>query len=165
MDFVSNYKAIIKLYASCSQTISHSSEYSEACNQTGLRKPYGASTLLVLVLVLARLVFVGRLIWLLFVLVNLRPHYFSCSPGFGAWGSVYLLVVRIGCSTSTSNVDEPLQWIWSWLKDTKWKITSYESFSVSLPHQYYPSWNKRYVSVKNFSRQEGPVAFRVSGGL
>jgi hypothetical protein len=39
----------------------------------------GASTLLVLVLVLAWLV----LVWLLFVLVNLRPHYFSCSPGFG----------------------------------------------------------------------------------
>jgi hypothetical protein len=37
----------------------------------------GASTLLVLVLV-------GRLVWLLLVLVNLRPHYFSCSPGFGA---------------------------------------------------------------------------------
>jgi hypothetical protein len=33
----------------------------------------GASNLLVLVLVLARI-----------VLVNLRPHYFSCSPGFGA---------------------------------------------------------------------------------
>jgi hypothetical protein len=44
----------------------------------------GASTLLVLVLVLARLVLVGRLVWLLFVLINLRPHYFSCSPGFGA---------------------------------------------------------------------------------
>jgi hypothetical protein len=44
----------------------------------------GASTLLVLVLVLARLVLVGRLVWLLLVLVNLRPHYFSCSPGFGA---------------------------------------------------------------------------------
>jgi hypothetical protein len=44
----------------------------------------GASTLLVLVLLLARLVLVGRLVWLLFVLVNLRPHYFSCSPGFGA---------------------------------------------------------------------------------
>jgi hypothetical protein len=40
--------------------------------------------LLVLVLVLARLVLVGRLVWLLLVLVNLRPHYFSCSPGFGA---------------------------------------------------------------------------------
>jgi hypothetical protein len=38
---------------------------------------------LVLVLVLARLVLVGRLIWLLLVVVNLRPHYFSCSPGFG----------------------------------------------------------------------------------
>jgi hypothetical protein len=37
----------------------------------------GASTLLVLVLVLARLVLVGRLVWLLLVLVNLRPHYFS----------------------------------------------------------------------------------------
>jgi hypothetical protein len=48
------------------------------------------------------------LVWLLFVLVNLRPHYFSCSPGFGVWGSVYLLVVCIGCSTSTSNVDGPL---------------------------------------------------------
>jgi hypothetical protein len=70
-----------------------------------LRK--GASTLLVLVLVLARLVLVGRLVWLLLVLVTLRPHYFSCSPGFGAWGSVYLLVVCIGCSTSTSNVDGP----------------------------------------------------------
>jgi hypothetical protein len=44
----------------------------------------GASTLLVLMLVLARLVLVGRLVWLLLVLVNLRPHYFSCSPGFGA---------------------------------------------------------------------------------
>jgi hypothetical protein len=44
----------------------------------------GASTLLVLVLVLARLVLVGGLVWLLLVLVNLRPHYFSCSPGFGA---------------------------------------------------------------------------------
>jgi hypothetical protein len=42
----------------------------------------GASTLLVLVL--ARLVLVGRLVWLLLVLVNLRPHYFSFSPGFGA---------------------------------------------------------------------------------
>jgi hypothetical protein len=42
------------------------------------------------------------------VLVNLRPHYFSFSPGFGAWGSLYLLVVCIGCSTSTSNVDGPL---------------------------------------------------------
>jgi hypothetical protein len=61
----------------------------------------------VLVLVLARLVLVGRLVWLLLVLVNLRPHHFSCSPGFGAWGSVYLLVVCIGCSTSTSNVDGP----------------------------------------------------------
>jgi hypothetical protein len=40
----------------------------------------GASTLLVFVLVLARLV----LVWLLLVLVNLRPHYISCSPGFGA---------------------------------------------------------------------------------
>jgi hypothetical protein len=49
------------------------------------------STLLVLVLV-------GRLVWLLLVLVNIRPHYFSCSPGVGAWGSVYLLVVCIGCS-------------------------------------------------------------------
>jgi hypothetical protein len=39
----------------------------------------GSSTLLVLVL--ARLVLVGRLVWLLLVLVNLRPHYFSCSPG------------------------------------------------------------------------------------
>jgi hypothetical protein len=44
----------------------------------------GASTLLVLVLVLARLVLVGRLVWLLLVLVNLRPHYFSCSLGLGA---------------------------------------------------------------------------------
>jgi hypothetical protein len=34
----------------------------------------GASTLLVLVLVLARLVLVGRLVWLLLVLVNLRAH-------------------------------------------------------------------------------------------
>jgi hypothetical protein len=42
----------------------------------------GPSTLLVLVL--ARLVLVGTLVWLLLVLVNLRPHYFSCSPGFGA---------------------------------------------------------------------------------
>jgi hypothetical protein len=41
----------------------------------------GPSTLLMLVL--ARLVLVGRLVWLLFVLVNIRPHYFSCSPGFG----------------------------------------------------------------------------------
>jgi hypothetical protein len=64
----------------------------------------GASTLLVLVLVLARFVLVGRLVWLLLVHVNHRPHYLSCSPGFGAWGSVYLLVVCIGCSTSTSNV-------------------------------------------------------------
>jgi hypothetical protein len=39
----------------------------------------GPPTLLVLVLVLARLVFV----WLLLVLANLRPHYFSCSPSFG----------------------------------------------------------------------------------
>jgi hypothetical protein len=39
---------------------------------------------LVLVLALVRLVLVGRLVWLLLVLVNLRPHYFSCSPGFGA---------------------------------------------------------------------------------
>jgi hypothetical protein len=39
----------------------------------------GGSTLLVLVLVLvlARLVLVGRLVWLLLVLVNFRPHYFS----------------------------------------------------------------------------------------
>jgi hypothetical protein len=37
----------------------------------------GASTLLVLVLVLARLVLVRRLVWILLVLVNLRPHYFS----------------------------------------------------------------------------------------
>jgi hypothetical protein len=44
----------------------------------------GASTLLVLVLVLATLLLVGRLVWLLLVLVNLRQHYFSCSPGFGA---------------------------------------------------------------------------------
>jgi hypothetical protein len=72
-----------------------------------INKPKGVSKLLVLVLVLARLVLVGRLVWLLLVLVNPRPHYFSCSPGFGAWGSVYLLVVRIGCSTSTSNVDAP----------------------------------------------------------
>jgi RsiW-degrading membrane proteinase PrsW (M82 family) len=40
----------------------------------------GASTLVVL----ARLVLIGRLVWLLLVLVNLRPHYFSCLPGFGA---------------------------------------------------------------------------------
>jgi hypothetical protein len=53
-------------------------------------------------------VLVGRLVWLLLVLVNLRPHYFSCSPGFGAWGPVYLLVVCMGCSTSTSNLDGPL---------------------------------------------------------
>jgi hypothetical protein len=44
----------------------------------------GTSTLLVLVLVFARLVLVGRLVWLLLVLVNFRPYYFSCSPGFGA---------------------------------------------------------------------------------
>jgi hypothetical protein len=44
----------------------------------------GPSTLLVLVFVLARLVLVGRLVWLLLVLVDLRLHYFSCSPGFGA---------------------------------------------------------------------------------
>jgi hypothetical protein len=31
----------------------------------------------VLVLMLARLVLVGRLVWLLLVLVNLRPPYFS----------------------------------------------------------------------------------------
>jgi hypothetical protein len=37
----------------------------------------------VLVLVLARLVLVGRLVWLLLVLINLRPYYFSCPPGFG----------------------------------------------------------------------------------
>jgi hypothetical protein len=43
--------------------------------------PKGASTLLVLVLFLARLVLVWRLVWLLLVLVILRPHYFSCSPG------------------------------------------------------------------------------------
>jgi hypothetical protein len=49
----------------------------------------GPSTLLVLV---------GRFVWLLLVLVNRRPHYFSCSPGFSVWGSVYLLVVCIGCS-------------------------------------------------------------------
>jgi hypothetical protein len=36
-----------------------------------------------LVLVLARLVLIGRLVWLLLVLVNLFPHYFSCLPGFG----------------------------------------------------------------------------------
>jgi hypothetical protein len=46
----------------------------------------GPSTLLVLVLarlvlVLARLVLVERLVWLLLVLVNRRPHYFSYSPG------------------------------------------------------------------------------------
>jgi hypothetical protein len=29
----------------------------------------------VLVFVFARLVFVGRIVWLLLVLVNLRPHY------------------------------------------------------------------------------------------
>jgi hypothetical protein len=34
--------------------------------------PNGPSTLLVLV---------RRLVWILLVLVNLRPHYFSCSPG------------------------------------------------------------------------------------
>jgi hypothetical protein len=61
----------------------------------------------VLVLVLARLVLVGRHVWLLLVLVNLCPHYFGLSPGFGTWGSVYLLIVCIGCSTSTSNVDGP----------------------------------------------------------
>jgi hypothetical protein len=44
----------------------------------------GAPTLLVLVLVLARIVLVGRLVRLLLVLVNLRPHYFCCSEGFGA---------------------------------------------------------------------------------
>jgi hypothetical protein len=48
--------------------------YVEACK--------GASTLLVIVLVLARLMLVRlmlvrRLVWLLLVLVNLRPHYFS----------------------------------------------------------------------------------------
>jgi hypothetical protein len=63
-------------------------------NIEGTSIPYGASTLLVLVLLLARL-----------VLVNLRRHYFSCSPGFGAWGSVYLLVVCIASHTSTNNVD------------------------------------------------------------
>jgi hypothetical protein len=42
--------------------------------------PKGASTLLVL----PRLVLVGRLVWVLLVLVNVRPHYFSCSPVFGA---------------------------------------------------------------------------------
>jgi hypothetical protein len=45
----------------------------------------GPSTLLVLVLVLvlvlARIVLVRGLVWLSLVLVNLRPHYFSCSPG------------------------------------------------------------------------------------
>jgi hypothetical protein len=49
-----------------------------ACLDTvQLRK--GASTLLVLVLVLVlpRLVLVRRLVWLLLVLVNLRPHYSS----------------------------------------------------------------------------------------
>jgi hypothetical protein len=56
----------------------------------------GPSTLLVLVLV-------GRLVWLSLVLVNRRPHYFSCSPGFGAWGSIYLLVVCIGCSKGSSS--------------------------------------------------------------
>jgi hypothetical protein len=44
----------------------------------GVRPSKGPSTLLVLLL--ARLVLVGRLVWLLLVLVNLRPHYFSCSP-------------------------------------------------------------------------------------
>jgi hypothetical protein len=39
------------------------------------KKCKGASTLLVLVL--ARLVLVRRLVWLLLVIVNLRPHYFS----------------------------------------------------------------------------------------
>jgi hypothetical protein len=77
------------------------------CTWTRAGLSQGASTLLVLMLVLVRLVLVGRLVWLLLVLVNLHPHYFSCSPGFGAWGSVYLLVVCIGCSTSTSNVDGP----------------------------------------------------------
>jgi hypothetical protein len=55
-----------------------------------LLNPKGPSTLLVLVLVLARLVLVlarlvlvGRLVWLLLVLVNRRPQYFSCSSGFG----------------------------------------------------------------------------------
>jgi hypothetical protein len=38
------------------------------------RRLKAPSTLLVLVLVLARLVLVGRLVWLLLVLVNLRPH-------------------------------------------------------------------------------------------
>jgi hypothetical protein len=78
---------------------------SRGSSNTEIVRFKGPSTLLVL----ARRVLVGRLVWLLLVLVNLRPHYFSCSPGFDAWGCVYLLVVCIGCSTSTSNVDGPLE--------------------------------------------------------
>jgi hypothetical protein len=39
--------------------------------------PFGTSKGSSTLLVLARLVLVGRLVWLLLVLVNLRPHYFS----------------------------------------------------------------------------------------
>jgi hypothetical protein len=100
-----------------------------------------ASTLLVLVLVLARLVLVGRLVWLLLVLENLRPHYFSCSPGCGAWGSVYLFVVCTGCSTSSSNVDGPLQAI----NMTPWKGT--QPVARSLPTENNTDIERKYTSM------------------
>jgi hypothetical protein len=92
----------------------------------------GASTLLVLVLV-------GRLVWLLLVLVNLRPHYFSCSPGFGGWGPVYLLVVCIGCSTSMSNVDRPL-----------------------LCHSLFPSTAKTTITAADVSDRAGQLAHTIN---
>jgi hypothetical protein len=95
----------------------------------------GASTLLMLVLVLARLVLVGRLVWLLLVLINLRPHYFSCSPGFGAWGSVYLLVVCIGCSTSASNVDGPLKEEASMYEESTGRINWIKYCGVFAPYK------------------------------
>jgi hypothetical protein len=108
----------------------------------------GASTLLVVVL--ARLVLVGRLLWLLLVLVNLRPHYFSCSPGFGAWGSVYLLVVCIGCSTSTSNVDEPFTALHSY---------SGVQFLFFPGHQLF--WGKSWITTSIRPRPFRSKSFQI----
>jgi hypothetical protein len=87
----------------------------------------GASTLHVLVLVLVRLVLVRRLVWLLLVLVNLRPHYFCwCTDNKRSLTNQWLVrrVLRVSwlvisstllasiashTSTSTSNVDAPLE--------------------------------------------------------
>jgi hypothetical protein len=99
--------------------------------------------------VLARLVLVGRLVWLLLVIVNLRPHYFSCSPGFCAWGSVYLLVVCIGCSTSTSNVDGPLEAVSNANTNPSFPIDCFEQSSSHINRIYTFLFVKKKKSNEN----------------